>query len=320
VPNVSLLAALWPGALGIAVMSFTETIAAGRAFAKSGEPSPDANQELLATGLANAGGALLGAMAAGGGTTQTAVNRLAGARTQLAEVVTAGGALLTMLFFAPLIALMPHATLAAVVIVYSVGLIKPSEFRAILGIRRMEFLWALAAFAGVVLLGTLQGIVVAIVLSLVALAYQAANPAVRVLGRKPGTNVFRPRSPEHPEDETFPGLLLLCLEGQIFFANARSVGEKIRPLIEENHPKVVALDLAGVPHLEYTALKMLAEAEERERANGVDLWLVNLNPEVLEMVQRSALGPILGRERMHFDLETAVAAYLARRELRPPPT
>ena len=312
-PDLSMWNVLWPGALGIALMSFTETIAAGRAFAASDEPPPNANQELFATGLANAGGALLGAMAAGGGTTQTAVNRLAGARTQLAEFVTATAALLTMLFLAPLIALMPHATLAAVVIVYSVGLIKPAEFRAILTIRRMEFLWALVAFAGVVLLGTLQGIVVAIMVSLVALAHQAANPVVHELGRKPGTNVFRPRSPEHPEDERFPGLLILRLEGHIFFVNARSAGEKMRPLIEEANPKVVALDLSGVPHFEYTALKMLIEAEERERARGVELWLLNLNPEVLEMVQRSALGRILGRERMHFDVEVAVARYLARR-------
>ena len=84
----------------------------------------------LATGLANAGGAFLGAMPSGGGTSQTAVNRLAGARTQLAELVTAAAALLTMLFLAPLIGLMPQATLAAVVIVYSIGLIKPADFRA----------------------------------------------------------------------------------------------------------------------------------------------------------------------------------------------
>jgi MFS superfamily sulfate permease-like transporter len=156
-PDFSLFAAFWPGALGIAVMSFTETIAAGRAFGKSDEPTIQPNQELLATGLANAGGALLGSMPAGGGTTQTAVNRLAGARSQVAEMVTAAAALVTMLLLAPLIGLMPEATLAAVVIVYSIGMIKPAEFRAILRIRRMEFFWALAAFAGVVLLGTLKG-------------------------------------------------------------------------------------------------------------------------------------------------------------------
>jgi SulP family sulfate permease len=310
-PDFSLLAPLWSGALGIALMSFTETIAAGRAFATSEEPPLLPNRELLATGLANAGGALLGAMPSGGGTTQTAVNRLSGARTQLAELVTAGTTLVTMLFLAPLIARMPQATLAAVVIVYSVGLIKPRDFRSIIRVRRTEFIWAVAALAGVVLLGTLKGIVVAIVVSLVALAHQVANPPVHILGRKRGTNVFRPLTKEHPEDEMFPGLVLLRLEGRIFFANAEHIREKMRALVGEVKPKVVALDLSGVFDLEYTALKMLMEAEKRQRERGVSLWLVGLNPEVLAMVQRSPLAQVLGREGMHFNLEVAVAKYLA---------
>lgn len=309
IPEFSLLQELWPGALGIALMSFTETIAAGRAFAKSEEPPIRPNRELLATGIANAGGAFVGAMPAGGGTSQTAVNRRAGARTQLSELVTATVALATILLLAPLLALMPQATLAAVVIVYSIGLIQPKEFQAILNIRRTEFTWALTALAGVVLLGTLKGIIVAIVVSLVALASQVADPPVYVLGRKPGTNVFRPRSKEHPEDETFPGLLLLRLEGRIFFANAGNIGQKIRLLVDEAQPKVVVLDFRAVFDLEYSALKALSEGEKRLRDLGVSTWLVGLNPGVLQMVQRAPLGKDLGREKMHFNLESAVQKY-----------
>lgn len=311
IPDFSLAARLWPGALGIALMSFTETIAAGRAFAESEEPTPRANRELLATGVANVGGAFLGAMPAGGGTTQTAVNRQAGARTQLAELVTAAVVLATMFLLSPLIARMPEATLAAVVIVYSIGLIRPAEFQAILKVRRTEFTWALTACAGVVLLGTLKGILVAIAVSLLALAYQEANPPVYVLGRKPGTNVFRQRTEKHPEDETFPGLLLLRLEGRIFFANAEHIGQKIRILLDQSKPQVVVFDFSNVPDLEYTALTMLTEAEKRQRVRGVSVWLVGLDPGVLEMVQRSPLGKVLGREAMHFNLEVAVARYLA---------
>lgn len=309
-PVLSLAAQLWPGALGIALMSFTETIAAGRAFVRSDEPSPKANRELLATGLANAGGALLGAMPGGGGTTQTAVNRLAGARSQMSEIVTAAMTLVTMLLLAPLIGMMPQATLAAVVIVYSIGLIKPAEFREILTVRRTEFTWALIAFAGVVLVGTLKGIIVAIIVSMVALAYQMADPPVYVLGRKPGTNVFRPQTEEHPEDETFAGLLLLRLEDRIFFANAERIAEKIKLLIEEAKPKVVAIHLRGVPDLEYTALRMLIEGEKRQRERGVQLWLIGMNPQVLKVIQRSPLGAALGPDAMHFNLEIAVAKYL----------
>jgi high affinity sulfate transporter 1 len=310
-PDLAMAERLWPAALGIALMSFTETIAAGRAFAQGGEPAPQANRELLATGVGNAAGAFLGAMPSGGGTSQTAVNRHAGARSQAAGLVAATAALLTMLLLAPFIGRMPDATLAAVVIVYSVGLIRPGEFREILGVRLMEFVWALAALAGVVLLGTLPGILVAIIVSLVALAYQVADPPVHVLGRKPGTNVFRPRSADHPEDETFPGLLLLRPEGRIFFVNAQRVGQRIRALIDKEKPKVVALDLSGVFDFEYSALKMLAEGERRYREQGVMLWLVGLTPRVYNMVRKSPLGATLGQERMILNREQAVAKYLS---------
>ncbi|HEY7352754.1 MAG TPA: sulfate permease [Terriglobales bacterium] len=310
VPEFTLAAQLWPGALGIALMSFTETIAAGRAFARVDDPTPRPNRELLATGLANAIGAFWGSMPAGGGTTQTAVNHLAGARSQIAELVLAGTALATMLLLSPLIALMPQATLAAVVIVYSVGLIRPREFSSILKIRRTEFVWALTAFAGVVLFGTLKGILVAIVVSLIALSYQAANPAVYAVSRKRGTNVFRPLSDEHYDDETFPGLLLLRMEGRIFFANAERVAEKIRALIRRTSPRIVAIDLSAVPDLEYTALRMLIEGERRQRVLGISTWLVGLNPEVLDVVQRAGLDKVVGREGMHFNLEQVVAKYL----------
>jgi anti-anti-sigma factor len=254
-------------------------------------------------------GGLFGGMPAGGGTTQTAVNRSAGARTQFAELVTAGAALATLLLLAPLIALMPNAVLAAVVVVYSIGLIKPEEFRAIARIRRTEFYWAVVAFLGVMLLGTLRGIVVAVIVSLLALAQQSNNPPVHVLGRKRGTKVFRASSAENPDDETWPGLLLLRPEGRIFFANAERLGDKIRALIQQSKPKVVVLDCRAVIDIEYTALMMLEAAEEKMRREGVVLWLTALNPSVLDVVERSGLAATLGRERMFFKLQTAVETY-----------
>jgi SulP family sulfate permease len=142
----------------------------------------------------------------------------------------------------------------------------------------MELLWAVAAFAGVVLLGTLQGIVVAVIVSLVALSYQAAHPRLYALGRKPGTDVFRALSPEHPEDETIPGLLMVRPEGRLFFANVQFAGDQLVPLVESHRPKVLAIDFGAVPDIEYCALKMLDQAEQRLRKRGVLLWLVALNP------------------------------------------
>jgi sulfate permease, SulP family len=117
VPDLRLAGQLWPGALGMALMSFTETAAAGRAFAKNDEPPLRPNAELFATGMANAAGAFWGSMPAGGGTSQTAVNRMTGARTQIAGIVTASMALMTVVLLSPLVGLMPQAVLAGVVIV-----------------------------------------------------------------------------------------------------------------------------------------------------------------------------------------------------------
>jgi len=308
-PQVDLAFALWPAAAGIALMSFTESIAAARAFAAPGEPRPLPNRELFALGWANVAGGLFGTMPAGGGTTQTAVNRKAGARTQLATVVTAVLSLATLLVLAPIIGLMPQAVLAAVVIVYSVDLIQPAEFAAIRRIRRIEARWAFIAFAGVVLLGTLQGIIVAVIASLLGLAQQAYDPPVHVVGRKRGTDAFRPRSPQHPDDESWPGLLIVRIEGRAFFLNAQRIGDRISQLMEAAKPTVVVLDGRALIDLEYTALKMLIEAEERLRADGITLWVASLNPAVLKVIQQSSLGDTLGRERMFFNLQRAVAHY-----------
>jgi len=300
--------------MGIALMSFTESIAAGRAFAKTSEPPIDANRELLASGAANLGGAVFGAMPAGGGTSQTAVVRAAGGQSQKASLVTAGAALATMLFLAPLLGLLPYATLAAVVIVYSVGLIQPGEFRAIRKVRTMEFRWAAIACFGVLIFGTLQGIVVAIIVSLIGLASQTAHPKVYAIGRKRGADVLRPLSSEHPDDETFEGLLILRPEGRLFFVNAQAVADQIKALVAQHQPKVVVLDMSRVPDIEYSALQMIVEGEQRLTSEtGTSLWLAGLNPGVLEVVRHTALAERLGRERMLFNARAAIERYLAMR-------
>jgi len=199
--------------------------------------------------------------------------------------------------------------LAAVVVAYSFDLIKPVEFDAIRRVRRIEFAWALIAFAGVILIGTLEGIVIAVIASLLALAQQAYNPPVYAVGRKRGTQVFRPLSSEHPDDETWAGLLIVRTEGRLFFANAQNVAEKVRPLIEQASPSVVVIDCSAVIDIEYTAVKMLIEAEAKLRDEGIALWLAALNAEALAVVQRAKLGETLGRERMLVNLATAVERF-----------
>ena len=314
-PDLSLVEALLPGALGIALMSFTETIAAGRAFALRTDPPINANRELVATGAANIAGAFFGSMPAGGGTSQSAVVRAAGGRSQNASLVTAAAAVATMLLLAPLLALMPHATLAAVVIVYSVGLIQPVEFVAIRRVRTMEFRWAVIACVGVLLFGTLDGIIVAIVASMIGLASQVTHPRVSVIVRKRGADVLRPLSPEHPDDESFEGLLILRPEGRLFFVNAQNVSDQINALIRQYEPRVVALDMSRVTDIEYSALQALLEGERRAAERGITLWIAGLNPGALEVARRSELADRLGPERMLFNARAAIEKYQRMREV-----
>jgi MFS superfamily sulfate permease-like transporter len=265
--------------------------------------------------MANIGGAIIGAMPAGGGTSQTAVVRAVRGRSQIASLVTAAIALATMLLFAPLLGLLPHATLAAVVIVYSVGLIQPGEFAAIRQVRTMEFRWAFLACIGVLIWGTLQGIVVAIIVSLIGLAGQTTHPRVSVIGRKRGTDILRPLTLEHKDDEIFDGLLILRPEGRIFFINAQNTAEKMRELIAEYKPRVVVLDMSRVPDIEYSALQMLIEGEKTTIKDGFTLWLAGLNPDVLTVVRRSGFADQLSKNRLLVNAREAIKQFQAGQDI-----
>ena len=173
----------------------------------------------------------------------------------------------------------------------------------------MEFRWAAAACFGVLVFGTLQGIVVAIIISLIGLSSQTANPKVHVIGRKRGADVLRPLSPEHPDDETFDGMLILRPEGRLFFVNAQAVAEQIKALLAQHQPKVLVLDMSRVPDIEYSALQMLIDGELHSSEHGTSLWLAGLNPGVLGVVRRTALAERLGRERMLFNTRAAIERF-----------
>lgn len=310
-PELSLVSALLPGAAGIALMSFVESIAAARAFTEEDAPPVDADQELLALGFANVAGGFFQAFPGGGGTSQTAVNQQSGAKSQLASLTTALTVALTLLFLAPLVSLIPQPTLAALVLVAAAGLVQVGEFRAIGQIRRAELCWALIAFVGVLLLGTLEGILVAVAVSLLTLVYAANHPPVYALGRKAGADVFR-RLDEHPDDEVLPGLLMMRIEGFMNFASVPRTRDRIDELIHETNPQVVILECSAIPDIEYTALKKLINLERKLDRAGIELWLVGLNPVPLHMIRRSALGERLGDERMFFNLNLAVKAFIQR--------
>ena len=176
----------------------------------------------------------------------------------------------------------------------------------------MEFRWALIACVGVLVFGTLKGIVVAIIVSMIGLASQTAHPRVSVIGRKRGADVLRPLSPEHPDDETFEGLLIVRPEGRLFFVNAQYVADQIDALVAQHKPRVLALDMSRVPDIEYSALQSLMESDKRaDRTRRRSCGWSGLNPGVLEVVRNAGLDERLGRERMLFNARAAIERYQA---------
>jgi sulfate permease, SulP family len=310
-PGLDNLGPLLPAAAGIALMSFIESISAARAFAAKTDPPVDADRELLALGAANLAGGLFQAYPAGGGTSQTAVNDGAGARTQLAEVVTAGMTVLTVTLLASLLADLAQAILGAIVLVAAIGLVNLAPLRRIRTVRRRDFSLGLVALAGVLTFGVLRGVLVAVLISLLTLAHEANHP--RIVSSRPA-----------------PGLLVVRPEGRLYFANGRRVCEEILSVAfgTDPAPQVVVVDAGAVPDLEITALERLADLAEELRGRGMALWVTELNERPYEMIRRAAL--LLGRAsldagsgplgvRFFQRLDQAVAAYERRAELDRPP-
>lgn len=308
-PDFSLLNRLWPPALGIALMSFTESVSAARTFLQREDPLINPDQELFAIGASNLACAFFGGFPAGGGTSQTAVNSKAGARSQVAQFVSAFVVVACLLLLSKALALIPQVALGALVMVVAVSMIKPEKFRAIARVRRDELVWALVTMVGVILIGTLEGILVAVAISVLTLFYQANHPPVYAVAHNTEKNIFR-RLGENTDDVTYQGLLMLRTEGRLTFANASYVGDKMRALAEEFKPKVIVLECSAIPDIEYTALIMLTEGRENQEKRGVDLWLASLNPDLLKIIERSPLGEKLGHDRMFFNLQKALEAYL----------
>jgi sulfate permease, SulP family len=310
-PGFAGAAALLPAAAGIALMSFIESISAARAFAAKTDPPVDADRELLALGAANLGAGLFQAYPAGGGTSQTAVNDGAGARTRLAGVVTAGVTVLALTVLAPLLADLAQAILGAIVLVAAIGLVDLAPLRRIRTIRQRDFWLGLVALLGVLAVGVLRGVLEAVLISLLVLLHELNHPRI-VAG------------------ERAPGLLVIHPEGRLFFANARRVCDRIAAIAvgQRPPPRVVLLDLSAVNDLEVTALDRLADLAEDLHGRGMALWVAAPSQRPLEMLRRAA--ELLGRTdlqadtgrlgvRVFLSLDDAVATYEDQREPNRPP-
>ena len=238
-PDLSLVrdhyATIAIAAVALLLIGFSQTAGDARAFASRHHYRIDLDQESVAQGLANVGAGVFQGMPVTTSLSASSLNESAGARTQLASLVTGGLVLATLVVLAPLFSDLPKAVLGAVIIDAVVfGMIDVPELRRLHRVARFDFWVSVAAIIGVLSAGVLAGVVIGVVLSLVWLVYVATTPRMPLLGRQAGTQVFRELD-EHPGDETFPAIAVLRMDGGLFFATAEALEERVLELAEDGH-------------------------------------------------------------------------------------
>ena len=296
-------------AFALLLIGFSQTAGDARAFAARHRYRVDVNQESIAQGMANVGAGVFQGMPVSTSLSASSLNESAGARTPVASLVTGVLVLLTLMVLAPLFSQLPKAVLGAVIIDAVVfGMIDLGELRRLHRVTRFDFWVAIAAIVGVLSAGVLAGVVIGVVLSLIWLVYVATRPPMPLLGREPGTDVFRDLA-EHPGDETFPGVAVVRLDGGLFFATAEALEDRIRALSDGGTPlRLLVLDMEGVNFIDsqgaskITELRLLAESE------GVVLRLARVKPQVLAVLRLDGIVDELGADHVHGNVHRAVEA------------
>ena len=286
-PTVHGVSALWLSALLISLVGFVESISVARALRRDERIAAD--RELIGLGAANVASALSGGFPVTGGFARSVVNHAAGANTPLAGVASAllmAGVLagLTGWFY-----YLPHAVLAATIIVAVASLLDWRAFREVWRYDRGDGLAFLATLAGVLALGVEQGVMVGVVLSLALVVWRGSRPHVAVVGRVPGTEHFR--NVERHDVETLPGLLALRIDESLFFGNAAAVQDRIERLLAA-HPQTqrLLLVLSAVNHIDATALAALEELEQSLEKRGIELCFAEIKGPVMDRLRATGLG------------------------------
>jgi high affinity sulfate transporter 1 len=310
-PNQWML--LLPGAFGIALVNFAEAYGPARSFAGKHGYEIDANQELVGLGAANLGAGLFQGFSIGSSLSKSAANDRSGAKTPVALIVCAILTVVVALFFTPLFAPLPEAVLAAVVIVAITGMIKVKAIRRLYRLNKMDFALAIVAMLGVLTFEALEGLLIAVIVSLLALVWRASQPRLSVLGREPGRFIFSD-SRRHPENQTLPGLLILRPDEGLFFVNADTLRNDILGLMESAQPpvQVVLLDLEMSNQLDVPAVDMLAELKKELGQRGVELWLSRLHGEVRGALERSDVLQQIGLDYIHARTLESTLEFLTR--------
>ncbi|MGZ4184096.1 MAG: SulP family inorganic anion transporter [Solirubrobacteraceae bacterium] len=314
-PDVTLVkdhyATIITAAAALLLIGFSQTAGDARSFATRHRYRIDVNQESVAQGMANIGAGVFQGMPVSTSLSASSLNESAGANTPVASLTTGALVLATLVALAPVFSHLPKAVLGAVIIDAVVfGMIDIGELRRLYRVTRFDFWVAIAAIVGVLSAGVLAGVVIGVALSLVWLIYVATTPAMPLLGREAGTQVFRDLD-ENPDDETFPGVSVVRLDGGLFFATAEALEERIRGLTETTRPPhAIVLDLEGVDFIDSQGASKLSDLHELARADDVRLRLARVKPSVLKVLRADGLVDLIGADNIHGNVDRAISAQL----------
>jgi high affinity sulfate transporter 1 len=306
------VAPLLVAAVGITLVSLTDTVATSTSFAARRGDEVDPNQEMIGLGSANVAASLFQGFAVSTSGSRTAVAEQSGAKSQVTGLVGAGAVVLMLLFLHSLLADLPQTALAAVIITAALSLMNIPKLRRLWRVRRTAWAVSLAATAGVVLFGVLQGILVAVALSILMFFRRNWWPHGVVLGRDE-TGAWH-QTDGRDELEELPDIVVFRWEAPLFFANAGLFRQALRALVRESDPRWVVLQCQAVTDIDVTAAEKLEELDRQLNEEGVHLAFVELRGRLEELLLRYGLFETLDRDHFYPSVDAALAAIAAEDE------
>lgn len=295
------------GAAAVLIVSFGAGIVTARSFGAKNRYPVDANRELLGFGAANLASGLFGGFAVTASDSRTAINDLMGGKTQVAAVVSAAALALTVLFLTDALAILPVPALGAVLASAAISLIDFRTLRQLWRISRIEFLFALISIAGAVSLGVLQGVIIAVVATLLYLVMEGMTPRDALLGRLPGRDGFY-KLHRYPQAKPVPGVVIYLVQGSLLFYNVEHIKSRIEEIFATLAPdtKWFIFDAGAAAQIDSTAAVMLDEVRAMAEERGIKFAIVELHSEPLEILDRSGVLARVGPRMIFDELEEAV--------------
>ena len=306
------MGALLSGAVGISLVVFSEALPAVDAYATKYSYEVDANQELLAMGVANLGSGLVGGLASGGAVSGSAVNDAAGAKTQVSLLTAAVLTLITVIILTPLFTNLPEAVLAALIIHAVTRLMRVKQMERYFHLQPAEFWLGIVTPLSVLVIDVLPGLVIGVVCSLAVLIYRSSRPYCSVLGQVPRVPGAYSDMQEHPENTPIPGLLIFQLGMTLYFANAKLMRDRIRDLVKASQPppRAVILNMVNNYNLDITSAEMLETLVDELHKKGIEVVMTEVHEPFKIMARKSGLMEKLGEDHIFPSVDAAVQKFL----------